>query len=230
MRIPKPVNAALDWVEQHRSAVASVLALVLAACAGLAAPPAIGYPAAAFILGLALGGFIVHVRGTRRVGRYRAEVDELLRQNGRLRHRNTILASGVLTRESQVTQALPSIPEGGGPIRVDTPDAHATQSLPELPDDAPGELTGVLPDDVIRQVVAPAEERERDLTTDLLGERTGELPALDEGGKSPARDTAELDDADLPDAHGSEPQHRAPASRAPHKGRPHRSRKARKEA
>ncbi|MBW8486645.1 hypothetical protein [Actinomadura parmotrematis] len=141
MRIPKPVNAALDWAEGHRKALAAVVALILAAAAVLGAPPAVGYPVAAFIVGLAAGGFWVHVRMARRVARVRAEVDDLLRQNGALRHRNNVLASGVITRESQATQALLSIPEGDGTLRVEA-DPQRTQQLPEMPeaaDEAAGE-------------------------------------------------------------------------------------------
>ncbi|MQY06636.1 hypothetical protein [Actinomadura macrotermitis] len=134
MRIPKPVNAALDWAEHHRKALAAVIALALAAGAVLGAPPAVGYPVAAFIAGLAAGGFWIHVRLTKRVLRARAEIDDLLRQNGALRHRNTVLSSGVITRESQTTQALIMIPDDDGPLKVDA-DPQRTQQLPELPDD-----------------------------------------------------------------------------------------------
>ncbi|MFC0038846.1 hypothetical protein [Actinomadura rayongensis] len=133
MRIPKPVNAALDWVEAHRPPLGVALALVLAACALLAAPHAVGIPLATFLVGLAGGGLLVHVRLTRRIRRARAEIDELLRQNGRLRHRNTVLTSGVITRESQVTQALLSIPEDEEPLRVE-PGPQSTMRLPELPE------------------------------------------------------------------------------------------------
>ncbi|WP_157431956.1 hypothetical protein [Actinomadura hibisca] len=135
MRIPKRVNAVLDWAERNFGALAMVVALVVAAVAVLAAPPAVGYPAAAFILGLAVGGFVSHLRMAKRVARARAEIDDLLRQNGALRHRNTVLASGVITRESQTTQALLAIPEDDGPLKID-PDPQRTEQLPQLPDDA----------------------------------------------------------------------------------------------
>jgi hypothetical protein len=114
----------------------AVIALVLAAGAVLGAPPVIGYPIAAFIVGLAAGGFWIHVRMTKRVLRVRTEMDDLLRQNGALRHRNNVLASGVITRESQATQALLMIPEDDGPLKIDA-DPQRTQQLPELPDDVP---------------------------------------------------------------------------------------------
>ncbi|MGP4022299.1 hypothetical protein [Actinomadura sp. 3N407] len=111
MRIPKRVNTVLDWMEQHYPALGVVVALVVVALVATLAPSSVGVPAACFVLGVAAGGFAVHVRSSRRVARSRAEVDNLLRENGALRHRNTVLASGVITREAQETQALVSIPE-----------------------------------------------------------------------------------------------------------------------
>lgn len=141
MRIPKPVNAALDWAEQHFGAVAAVVAMVVAAAAALALPSVVGLPVAALVLGTAFGGFAVYARMARRLARARRDNDDLLRENGALRHRNTILSSGVITRESQATQALLMIPDdeddldGGtdrGPGR--TGDPQRTDQLPELPD------------------------------------------------------------------------------------------------
>ncbi|WP_067452729.1 hypothetical protein [Actinomadura macra] len=132
MRIPKRVNAVLDWMEKHFVALAVVVALVAVALVATLAPPIVGLPVAGFILGLAAGGFLVHVRMSRRVARVRADVDDLLRENGALRHRNTVLASGVITREAQETQALVAIPED-----EDLPDGdpQRTAHLPELTDE-----------------------------------------------------------------------------------------------
>ncbi|WP_433334219.1 hypothetical protein [Spirillospora sp. CA-294931] len=132
MRIPKRVNAVLDWAEQHVGALAVVIALVVAMVAVAAAtlaPTLIGLPAAGFVLGAAFGAFAVHLRMNKRVMRVRREVDDLLRENGALRHRNTVLASGVITREAQTTQALVAIPEDD---LQDESDPQRTQKLPPL--------------------------------------------------------------------------------------------------
>ncbi|MBO2446180.1 hypothetical protein J4573_03700 [Actinomadura barringtoniae] len=129
MRIPKPVNAALDWAEKHLGALGVVVTLVLAAGAALLLPQSFGFPIAGLVLGLAFGGFASHLRMTKRVARVRAEMDDLLRENGALRHRNTVLASGVITRESQTTQAFVAIPE-----EPDEADPQKTAQLPSLDD------------------------------------------------------------------------------------------------
>ena len=54
MRIPKRVNAVLDWMEEHFVALAVVVALVAVALVATLAPPAVGFPAAGFILGAAV--------------------------------------------------------------------------------------------------------------------------------------------------------------------------------
>ncbi|MDL4775520.1 hypothetical protein [Actinomadura xylanilytica] len=131
MRIPKRVNTVLDWAEQHFGALAAVAALVIAALAATLAPPLAGLPVAGFILGLAAGGFLVHLRMAKRVTRARSEIDDLLRENGALRHRNTVLASGVITREAQVTQALLAIPED---VLLGEEDPQRTVALPDLGD------------------------------------------------------------------------------------------------
>lgn len=156
MRIPKRVNAVLDWIELHRLALGVVVALTAVALLATLAPRSVGIPGAGFVLGLAAGGLLVHVRLSRRIVRARADVDNLLRENGALRHRNTVLASGVITREAQETQALMAIPEddlplldAAGPAPGDT---QATAALDELPegddprrtDELPGELPGTL--------------------------------------------------------------------------------------
>ncbi|TYK52896.1 hypothetical protein [Actinomadura decatromicini] len=153
MRIPKRVNAVLDWMEHRYPALGAVVALIAVALAATVAPRAVGFPVAGFILGVAAGGFAVHVRMSRRVARARADVDNLLRENGALRHRNTVLASGVITREAQETQALMSIPEDDllpvepGPREGDT---QSTATLDELLDGGDGDpqRTDELPDPV----------------------------------------------------------------------------------
>jgi len=132
VRIPKRVNAVLDWMEKHRLALALVVALAAVALVATLAPFIVGIPVAGFILGLAAGGFLVHVRATRRVARLHREIDGLLRENGALRHRNTVLASGVITREAQETQALVTIPED---LLAADDDPQRTAKLPELPDE-----------------------------------------------------------------------------------------------
>jgi hypothetical protein len=143
VRIPKRVNAVLDWMEQHFGALAVVVALVVVALVATLAPALVGLPVAGFVLGLAAGGFLVHVRLSRRIARARAEVDDLLRENGALRHRNTILASGVITRGAQETQALVAIPEDDEDLVEDDP--TRTAALPELTD----ELLGGDPGDTL---------------------------------------------------------------------------------
>lgn len=125
MRIPKRVNAFLDRVERHTVPLLVSTALVIAAVAALWLPLLAGV-----FLGLAAGGFTVHVRLSRRLVRARREVDDLLRENGALRHRNTVLSSGVITRDAQMTQALVAIPE-----LEPNEDPQRTQALPTLFED-----------------------------------------------------------------------------------------------
>jgi hypothetical protein len=181
VRIPKRVNTVLDWMEQHPVALAVVVALVVVAIVATFAPAAVGFPVAGFVLGTAAGGFVVHVRLSRRISRARADVDNLLRENGALRHRNTVLASGVITRESQETQALVSIPEDdllqddlsadsqgtvtldelldGDPQSTDElPGDGSTSDLPEVPDDGDPQRTTVL-------TVQPEDDAEDDEDT-----------------------------------------------------------------
>ncbi|TMQ90491.1 hypothetical protein ETD83_35210 [Actinomadura soli] len=156
MRIPKRVNTVLDWIEEHYLALGVVVALIAVALVATLAPRSVGIPVAAFILGLAAGGFTVHVRSSRRVARVRADVDNLLRENGALRHRNTVLASGVITREAQETQALMSIPEDDLPLAEG--DAHgsdvtqATVTLDELMEGDP-QSTDELPEEEVEEVI-----------------------------------------------------------------------------
>ncbi|TDD31485.1 hypothetical protein E1287_26150 [Actinomadura sp. KC06] len=182
MRIPKRVNTVLDWIEEHYLALGVVVALIAVALVATLAPRSVGIPVAAFILGLAAGGFTVHVRASRRVARVRADVDNLLRENGALRHRNTVLASGVITREAQETQALMSIPEDDLPPAgedVLDPDAtQATVTLDELMDGDP-QSTDELPDELVKEA-EPEEKAEEKAKAeeDDDPQRTTVLPVI----------------------------------------------------
>lgn len=144
MRIPKRVNAAWDWAEGHKRATAFV-ALLLAVSVGTLW----ALPLATFALGLAIGGLLVHRRLTARIERLRGERDDVLRENGRLRHRATVLASGVVEAEALMTQQLITIPEESEratlltkpakpePAAEPAPAPDGTMELPDL-----SELTG----------------------------------------------------------------------------------------
>ncbi|WP_119728965.1 hypothetical protein [Thermomonospora amylolytica] len=106
MRIPKRVNDAWDWAESHGRVTAVILLIPVLAVGALWSPAL-----AAFALGAVGAGLATYLRLARRIARLRAEVDELLRETGRLRHRNTMLASGIVQAESAATQKLLSIPE-----------------------------------------------------------------------------------------------------------------------
>jgi hypothetical protein len=106
VKIPKPVNAAWDWVEDHVRLIALVVALMIAASTVLWIPLL-----AAFVVGATAGGVVVQLRMAERVTRLRAETDDLLRENGALRHEKTVLASGVLSSQTLLTQRLPMIPD-----------------------------------------------------------------------------------------------------------------------
>ncbi|MEU5877770.1 hypothetical protein [Spirillospora sp. NPDC047279] len=171
MRIPKRVNTALDWAEKHFGALAVVVTLLVASAAALLAPLAIGLPVAGFILGLTAGGFVVHTRGIKRIARVRAEVDDLLRENGKLRHRNTVLKSGVISRESMVTQAIVPIPED-----VPEDDPQRTTVLPSLPDEPAAETgtTAELDDGAEPEPAAvPEPAAETGTTAELDDDLTG---------------------------------------------------------
>ncbi|ACY99344.1 MULTISPECIES: hypothetical protein [Thermomonospora] len=105
MRIPKPVNAVWDWAEEHGRLMAMLVLLPVLTIGALWAPSL-----AAFAIGVTVGVMVTYTRLSRRITRLRAEVDELLRDNGRLRHRNTMLESGIVREETVVTQKLLTIP------------------------------------------------------------------------------------------------------------------------
>ncbi|QKG25551.1 hypothetical protein [Actinomadura verrucosospora] len=186
MRIPKRVNAVLDWMEQHFGALAVVVALVIVALVATLAPALVGLPVAGFVIGIAAGGFLVHVRLTRRIARARAEVDDLLRENGALRHRNTVLASGVISRGAQETQALVAIPEDDEDLVEDDP--TRTAALPELTD----ELLGGDPGDTLGDGTSPGLDAEPDAAPAEDGTEAARTGAA-KGG--PAADEADEDTA-----------------------------------
>lgn len=191
MRIPKRVNAVLDWMEQHFGALAVVVALIVVALVATLAPPLVGLPVAGFVVGLAVGGFLVHVRLSRRIARARAEVDDLLRENGALRHRNTILASGVITRGAQETQALVAIPEDDEDLVEDDP--TRTAALPELTDELLGGDPGdTLGDGVVSGAEATAEVPPVEVPPSEVP--ASEVPPAEAGAEEPAGDEEDEED------------------------------------
>lgn len=106
MKIPRRLNAVLDWASGNARVLLIVLPLAVAVVAVLWIPAV-----AAFAVGIGVGGVAVHIRMSTRVARLRAEADDLLRENGALRHQKTVIAKASVTSESVLTQKLPSIPE-----------------------------------------------------------------------------------------------------------------------
>lgn len=104
MKIPRRLNAVLDWMGDHARLMLIVVPLLVAALALLWRPTLAAFPA-----GIAVGGVAVHMRMSARVARLRAETDDLLRENGALRHQRTVIARGSIVSESVLTQKLPSI-------------------------------------------------------------------------------------------------------------------------
>ncbi|MFI0449654.1 hypothetical protein [Actinomadura sp. 6N118] len=138
MRIPKRLDASLDWVARHLG-TAGVVVVLAAATASVTWHP----PLAAFILGTGLGVLLVHLRTAKRLTRARSEVNDLLRENGKLRHRNTVLTSGVIARGSQMTQKFVAIPD-----EVD-PAVDPQRTLP-LPDAVESGASGPAGSDPVR--------------------------------------------------------------------------------
>lgn len=130
MKIPKRVNTAWDWAEKHFKVLAVIVVLLAAAGAGLILPAL-----AALLLGMVGGAVVVHRRMSRRLRRLRTELDDVLRENGALRHQKTVLASGVIAAEAQPTAAILMIPS-----ELDEhvkPADEETKRLEILPDDLP---------------------------------------------------------------------------------------------
>lgn len=125
MKIPRRVDASLDWLEKRIGVLAAAVAMIATAASTLWLPSFAG-----FIPGLAIGGLVVHLRLTKRLSKARRDVDDLLRDNGALRHHNTVLASGVIAQGTQVTHKFVPI----GEAVADAQDTHGTLPLPQ--DDA----------------------------------------------------------------------------------------------
>ncbi|HEU5157872.1 MAG TPA: hypothetical protein VFU43_12825 [Streptosporangiaceae bacterium] len=105
MKIPKPVNAILDWMGHNVRAVAAVgAALIISIVVWRWVPLA-----SMFVLGVAIGGGAVHQRMASRQAALRSDIDDLLRQNGALRREKLTLASGVIAKQAQLTAKLPVI-------------------------------------------------------------------------------------------------------------------------
>jgi hypothetical protein len=107
VKIPRRLNAALDWASNNARAILIVLPLAVAAAAALWMPAL-----AAFAVGVGVGGVAIHIRMSAKVARLRAEADDLLRENGALRHEKTMITKGNAASGALLTQKLPSIPEG----------------------------------------------------------------------------------------------------------------------
>ncbi|TMR42228.1 hypothetical protein [Actinomadura geliboluensis] len=122
MRIPRRVDASLEWLEKHIGALAATVAMIITAASTLWLPSFAG-----FIPGLAIGGLFVHLRLTKRLAKARRDVDDLLRDNGALRHRNTILTSGVIAQDTQMTHKFVPI----GETVAEAQDTHGTLPLPQ---------------------------------------------------------------------------------------------------
>lgn len=106
MKIPKRVNAALDWMGRNARIVAAVGAALIISISVWWIPLL-----SAFVLGIAIGGISVHQRMAARQAALRTDIDDLLRQNGALRREKLSLASGVIAKQTQLTAKLPVIPE-----------------------------------------------------------------------------------------------------------------------
>jgi hypothetical protein len=106
VKIPRRLNATLDWAANNGRAILIALPLAVATAAVLWMPAL-----AAFAVGVGVGGVAVHIRMSARVARLRAETDDLLRENGALRHEKTMIAKGNAASGILLTQRLPSIPE-----------------------------------------------------------------------------------------------------------------------
>ncbi|GAA2731767.1 hypothetical protein [Actinocorallia aurantiaca] len=105
MRIPKRVNAVWDWAEQHGRAL-SAGTILLIVVVGALWLPALG----ALVAGMVVGGEAVRRRSRRRLERLQSDNDQLLRQNGALRHKVALLEQGIREQASLTTQRLPVIP------------------------------------------------------------------------------------------------------------------------
>jgi hypothetical protein len=137
LRIPKRVNAALDWMGGNVRIVAAVVAALIISISVWWIPLL-----SAFVLGAAVGGIAVHQRMAARQAALRSDIDDLLRQNGALRREKLTLASGVIAKQSQLTAKLPVIPDPANPGDAEevapSADAPAAGDTAELPEPGPG--------------------------------------------------------------------------------------------
>lgn len=112
MRIPKRVNTAWDWAEENGRTIAIISVLVVSG--GLALwLPTLG----AFIFGAAIGAAVGALYLAGKMAKLRAANDDLLRENGALRHqkvhaeKKAAVTAGEIITDSLLTQRLPVIPE-----------------------------------------------------------------------------------------------------------------------
>ncbi|WP_148086135.1 hypothetical protein [Actinocorallia herbida] len=105
MRIPKSVDKAWDWAERRGKVLGAVL-LLLVAGVGALWLPALG----ALAVGILVGALVALWRTRRTVASLRADNDQLLRENGAMRHALAALEHGVRRQGSVETQVLPFIP------------------------------------------------------------------------------------------------------------------------
>lgn len=106
MKIPRRLNAVLDWAAGHGRAMLIIVPVVVAAVAALWLPTV-----AAFAIGVGVGGVAVNVRMGKQVARLRAETDDLLRENGALRHEKIMITKRAVATGSLLTQKMPSVPQ-----------------------------------------------------------------------------------------------------------------------
>jgi hypothetical protein len=112
VKIPKRVNTAWDWAEENGRTIVIITVLVVSGVSALWLP-ALG----AFIFGAAVGGGVVALGLARKIARLRAVNDDLLRENGALRHqkvraeKKAEVTTGEIISDSLVTQRLPYIAE-----------------------------------------------------------------------------------------------------------------------
>jgi len=202
LKIPKRVNAALDWMGRNVRMVAAVGAALIISIVIWSWVPELS----ALVLGVAIGGAVVHQRMASRQAALRSDIDDLLRQNGALRREKLTLASGVLAKQTQLTAKLPVIPEDspaggdtgdqpGGPAARTDPTAHTAPSPPADPDPAArakpsARVDPKAPD--AEALVNPATRTQPEVdapsaTAESPAARTAMFPAVsDDAGNQPA--------------------------------------------
>lgn len=119
IRIPKPVNAVLDWVgdrvvsplRSHWQQAAIITALLAVVTLIVVQGPSAGLVALGFMVCVIAGAWIPQAQ----VQRLREENAELEREKGRLAHANRVLADQVET-DQVLTEKLWVIPHDGGDL------------------------------------------------------------------------------------------------------------------